>query len=420
MITGEVFMDIKAMYRNGLSIRKIARITGLHRLTVKRHVESESFPEYHRTQRRKSVVDPYLKIIEDYLEQDDYQATWIYDRLARMGYTGSYSRVKEVVRSLKGEKRKIAYRRFETEPALQAQVDWGDFQIEEPDGTVGTVYAFIMVLGFSRALYVEFVEKRTLESFMDCHIHAFDHFGGPPREVLYDRMKHVVVGKENGRPVLNREFLHFSYHYGFLPRLCPPYAPWVKGKSERPIHFLRERFWRGYTYRGLDEANRDVRIWLETANRRVHGTHGRPVDARWAQERPLLSAMPPVPYDTALKVFRPVYKECQLSYNGNRYLVPHEFALKKVMLKIKGRLIRIYHDHDLIATYEEPDGKHRLVGDPAIYARLAADREQNQRKYGRRKGRATRGLTTRSLFPEVTVRSLAEYEQFAGGAPWSN
>ena len=87
--------------------------------------------------------------------------------------------------------------------------------------------------------------------------------------------------------------------------------------------------------------------------------------------------LPPVPYDTSLKIFRPVYKECQLSYNGNRYLIPHELVGKKVMLKIKGNIIRIYHDHDLVVTYEEPEEKHRLVGDPAIYQRLAADREQS-------------------------------------------
>ena len=420
MITREVFMDIKVMHRNGLSMRRIARMTGLHRLTVKRHVERDSFPEYHRTKTRTSLLDPYVQLIEGYLDEDDYQATWIFDRLVRIGYPGGYGRVKDLVRHLKGEKRRIAYCRFETEPAFQAQVDWGDFQIVNPDGTTTTVYAFIMVLGFSRALYVEFVETRTLESFMDCHIHAFDYLGGCPREILYDRMKHVVVGKENGKPVFNREFFHFAHHYGFSPRLCPPYAPWVKGKSERPIHFLRERFWRGYVYRSLDGANEDVRAWLETANRRIHGTYGAPVDARWEQEKALLGALPPVPYDTSLNVFRPVYKECQLSYNGNRYLVPHAFAGKKVLLKIKGKVIRIYHDHDLVATYEEPEGKHQLVGDRVIYERLRADREQMRRKYGKRKGRATRGLTTGSLFPDVAVRSLAEYERLVGGASWSN
>lgn len=80
----------------------------------------------------------------------------------------------DAVRAIKNEKTRIAYIRFETEPAFQAQVEWGDFQIEEPGGTIHTVYAFAMVLGYARAMYVEFVEKRTLEAFMDCHIHAFD------------------------------------------------------------------------------------------------------------------------------------------------------------------------------------------------------------------------------------------------------
>ena len=79
-------------------------------------------------------MDQYRPMIDAYLEEDDYQATWVFDKLVRMGYKGSYSTVKETVREIKGEKTRIAYIRFETEPAFQAQVDWGDFQIEEPDG----------------------------------------------------------------------------------------------------------------------------------------------------------------------------------------------------------------------------------------------------------------------------------------------
>jgi hypothetical protein len=118
-------------------------------------------------------------------------------------------------------------------------------------------------------------------------------------------------------------------------------------------------------------------------------------------------------------VFRPVYDECQLSYNGNRYLIPHQFAGKKVMLKIKGKIIRIYHDHDLVATYEEPEEKHTIVGDPSIYRMLSEDKEQVKRKYGRQKGKATRGLATSTLYPEVATRSLEEYERLAG-ASWNN
>ena len=413
-------MDIKAMSRNGLSIRRIAKITGLHRKTVKRHLESTSLPEYHKKERKVSILDPYRPMIDAYLEEDDYQGSWIFDKLTRMGYKGGYTTVKDAVRTIKGEKRHIAYIRFETEPAFQAQVDWGDFQVSEPDGTTHTVFAFIMVLGYSRAMYVEFVERPTLEAFMDCHIHALEYPGGAPKEILYDNMKHVVIKRQIDKPVFNVEFSRFANHYEFHPRLCPPYAPWVKGKVERPIHYLRERFWRGYSYTSLEKANEDVRTWLsETANTRIHGTYWQPVHERWEKEKPVLTDLPAVPYDTSLKVFRPVYKECQFSHNGNRYLVPHDLAEKKVMLRIKEKIIRIYHDHDLVATYEEPKEKHTVVGDPAIYRLLAQDKEQIKRKYGRQKGKATRGLVTSTLFPEVTVRSLEEYERLAGGS-WNN
>jgi transposase len=419
MIANEVCMDIKTMFRNGLSIRKIARTTGLHRSTVAKYIESDTLPEYMKRQRRASIIDPYRQIIDDYLEEDAYQATWIFDKLTRMGYTGGYTTVKTFVQSIKEKKTRIAYMRFETEPGRQAQVDWGDFQIWQADGKIATIYAFVMVMGYSRALYVEFVKRPTLEVFMDCHIHAFRFFGGIPQEILYDNMKHVVTGKQNGRPVFNIEFLHFAHHCGFSPKLCPPYSPWVKGKVERPMDYIRERFWRGYVYTSLTKTNDDMVIWLNGANRRIHGTHHQPVHERWEKEKGFLGSCPPADYDTSVKLFRKVHKDCRLSYNANTYLVPHPMAGKRVMLKIKGGTIRIFHDQDLIAVYEEPDEKHTVVGISNIYASLQADTRQRERKYGKVKGRATRGLVTGSLYPDVATRPLIEYEQYAGGAAWN-
>jgi transposase len=276
----------------GFSIRRIAQVTGKHRNTVKRYLENNEFPKYRDRRTRETALSAYQQTIDDYLVKAPYQATWIHDRLKRMGYSGSYETVKIYVRGIKEQKRRLAYIRFETEPGLQAQFDWGDFQIEESDGSVTTLHAFILLLGYSRAMYVEFVERCTLEVFMDCHARAFRYFGGIPSEILYDNMKNVVLRKSEGKPVFNLEFLHFAHHYGFLPTLCPPYSPWVKGKVERPIHFLRERFWRGYHFTSLKKANEDVMTWLsETANKRVHGTHGQPIDDRWEEELPHL--MPP-------------------------------------------------------------------------------------------------------------------------------
>jgi transposase len=422
MISGEVFMDIKAMHRSGISVRKISRTLGIHRNTVKKHIEATDFPQYHQRKRKLSILEPYRQIINDYLEQDDYQGTWIFDRLKRLGYAGGYDTVKRYVSDIKEQKTRLAYIRFETEPGLQAQFDWGDFQVQEPDGRTTTVYAFVLVLGYSRAMYVEFVERCTLDVFMDCHIRAFRYLQGVPAEILYDNMKNVVIGRENGKVTFNIEFLHFAHHYGFQPMAAPPYSPWVKGKVERPMDYIRERFWRGHDFNSIQKTNADVIAWLnDTANRRIHGTHREPVDERWAKEIPCLKSHPPVDYDTSLKVFRKVYKDCQLSYNGNRYQVPYHVVGKKVMLKIKGDLIRIYHDQELLASYREPKTKHNLIGDPHIYEQLKHDKEQLSRKYGRHKGKATRGLVSNSLYDDVSYRPLAEYEKYAqGGVLWNS
>ena len=422
MISAEAYMDIHTLRRQGLSMRAIARKLGIHRDTVKQHLARKAFPEYRKKKRAVSLLDPYRKIIEDFLEEDDYKATWIWDRLKNIGFTGGYDIVRNYVREVKERKSRLAYIRFETEPGRQAQMDWGDFQIREPDDSTTTLHAFTMALGFSRGKYVEYVDYCSLEAFLDCHINAFKYLGGVPAEILYDNMKHVVIDRKQGKVNFNIEFLHFAHHYGFTPKLCPPYSPWVKGKVERPMDYIRERFWRGYTYTDLATLNRDVRDWLDnTANRRIHGTHRQPVIDRWHQEIPFLGKLPPSDYDTSIKVYRKVYKDCQISYNANRYLLPHEVAGKTVLLKIKKGKIRIYHDHDFLVSYQEPEGKHNLVGDRLFYELLKRDQEQFGRKYGRSKGKASRGLTGGSLFPQVACRPLAEYDRLiTGGVSWNN
>ena len=89
--------------------------------------------------------------------------------------------------------------RFETETGYQAQVDFGEFQITRPDGSVTKLYLFSMILGYSRKLYAELIERCDLPTFLDCHIHAFEYFGGVPEQILYDRMRNVYIGKIAGK-----------------------------------------------------------------------------------------------------------------------------------------------------------------------------------------------------------------------------
>jgi len=416
MISKEVYMELHAMRREGQSLRAIARATGRHRNTVRKHLAEKELPRYHKGPRRESILVPYVQAIEDLLEEDDYRATKIFGLLKNQGYTGGYDTVKRHVRTIKTRKIRLAYARFETEPGRQAQFDWADFQVEEPAGRPTTIYAFLLVLGFSRADHVELMERTTLETFMDGHIRAFHALGGVPAEILYDNLKLVVIGRdEAGKPIWNPEFLHFANHYGFQPRLCPPYGPWTKGKVERPIDYFRESFWRGYRFTSIGKANEDAQVWLAKANQRVHGTTHQRVDERLRQERPHLGLLPASDYDTSLKVFRKVYRDCQISFNANRYVVPHRVVGLRVMLKVKNGLIRIYHDQDLLATYEEPRTKNNVLAHPQFYEELRHDKEQLRRKYGRAKGKATRGLSRGSLWIDVHHRPLAEYEELSGG-----
>lgn len=422
MINTEVFMDILALHRQGHSMRGIARALGIHRDTVKKYITEKKLPQYNKQKRRESILAPYHQMIRGWLEEDDYKATWIYDKIKEFGYTGGYDTVRCFVREEKAQRAKLAYIRFETEPGRQAQMDWADFKVINPDSSSFFVYLFVMLFGFSRAMFAWFVERCTLQAFLDSHIAAFHYLGGVPRETLYDNMRHVMVINRDGRRHFNPEVMSFAVHYGFSPQACPPYSPWVKGKVERPIDYIRERFWRGYRFESIPKANRDLREWLDTvANQRNHGTYKQPVVNRWQQEKAFLLPLPASDYDTSLKVFRKVYRDCQVSYDANRYVLPHHVVGRQVMLKVKNGTIRFYDDDRLLVTYPIPEGRHQLVGNPRFYEALRQDQEQRRRKYGRQKGAATRGLVTGSLFPQVMHRPLADYERLVqGGAAWNS
>ncbi|MFQ5606272.1 MAG: IS21 family transposase [bacterium] len=416
-------MDIWSLKKQGYSDSAIGRKVGLDRRTVKKYLENKEFPRYSAVN-RKSDLEQYHRLIEDWLSQENYQATRIHDLVVLQGYEGSYDTVKRFVRQVKERRDRVAYVRFETVPGLQAQVDFGDFKVTDSAGNETTVYAFVMVLGFSRHKYVEFIDRCTMTTFLDCHCNAFGYFGGVVGEILYDNMKNVVIRRYVGGVDFNKTFLDFAAHYGFKPVACPPYSPWVKGKVERPMDFIRERFWRGYHYTTLEQGNRDMRQWLETVSNRIHGTTKQKVIDRFATEKTILGEIPNRPYDTSEKVARKVYKDCQLSFDGNRYLVPHQYVGKKVLLKIKNGKVGIFYDEKFLVAYVIPQGKGELVGDERFYKALKEDREQAKRKYRvprGGKGKATRGLLKDGLrYEKVQQRPVADYEELVGGAPCLN
>jgi len=420
MLRREEILDIAYWKRRGLSKRQIAAKLGVHRNTVTKYLGTGGECTPYDTSNRGSCLSAFYPRIRSWLEEDDYTAIWMYDRLVPSGYGGSLRTVQRFVQKETGRLALKAFLRFETEPGHQAQVDFGELAVVDERGVkVLTVYLFLMVLGFSRKKYAELMLRPVLPSFLDAHQRAFTFFGGIPAQILYDNMKNVVTRRQGNEPDWNDTFYSFALHNGFAPRLCPPYASWVKGKVERPIRFIREGFWRGYRFTSLPQANRDLLQWLIGKEKVVHGTTCQTVVERFETERPFLGPLPAGPFDTSARHLRKVGKDCCVLYGRNRYMVPHRAVGKRITLRVKDGVLRAYDGPDLLVSYRISEGRGHLVADRRFVEALKRDPEQNRMKYRtvpRGKGAATTiGLVDEISQVAVPVRDIACYEALTGG-----
>jgi transposase len=197
MIEFELWTEVHARFRRGQGKRTTARELGLDRKTVKRLLGQERPAPYQRTVSRPAVVAPYLDHIQRRVAEVDYNAYRIFQELQALGYPGGYEMVKLAVRPLRAERDRWldATLRFETAPGRQAQVDWGTTWAQIDKQRV-RIQLFVMVLGYSRRLYVECTRDQTVASLLACHQHAFDWYGGLTEEILYDNPKTVVLKRD--------------------------------------------------------------------------------------------------------------------------------------------------------------------------------------------------------------------------------
>lgn len=181
---------------------------------------------------------------QELINQDIFNCEIIYERIKAEGYAGGRTILRQYARPFRALKKAPAVRRYETKPGEQAQVDWGEYTyIDEESGEVRKLYLFVMVLGYSRAIYTEFTNRCNVSTFNRCLIHAFEYFGGVTNLVLADRMKTVILGVDDSRkPIWNANFADLAATLGFTPKVCRPRHPQTKGKVERGIDFVKSNF----------------------------------------------------------------------------------------------------------------------------------------------------------------------------------
>ena len=280
----------------GISKASMARDLGVDRRTIYRWIEAGELDRerdvegvlYGPRAPRSTKLDPYTGIIEARLETyPRLTAVRLLEEIRAAGYRGGYTQLKEYVRKVRPRPPEDPVVRFETPPGHQGQVDFADFRLPW-----GKRYAFLVVLGYSRVLWLQFFTRQTMPHVFEGLEAAFSFFGGVPHELLFDQMKAVITKDERaagGRVTENAEFLRFAHHWDFRVRACRPYRAKTKGKVERPVSYVRSSFFYGRTFTSDEDLNHQARHWLDhVANVRTHGTlKARPVD-RFEQERDLL------------------------------------------------------------------------------------------------------------------------------------
>ena len=241
---------------------------------MRKYVRSQEVPKATPRAKRGSKLDAYKEYIDVRLSEGLENCVVLLREIRELGYDGGYSTLKNYVHPRRRPRQPKATMRFETGPGEQAQVDWGVVSYEGEDGRRHRMWVFVMVLGFSRAIYVEFVRRADVVTFIRCHLNAFDYFGGVPRLCLYDNAKVVVIERDDGGDhEWNSRMLDFARRVGFELRLCKPYRAQTKGKVESGVKYVKGNFWPSVRFGDDADLNRQALAWCgEIANERVHGT----------------------------------------------------------------------------------------------------------------------------------------------------
>jgi len=335
--------DIRHWLSQGYGIKAAARKVGVDVKTVKRLVRGRSKREL-----RPSKLAPFEPYIREQVFTHGLSCVLILRELRELGYTGGSTILKDFVKKIRPKKRRRAHLRFETDPGEQGQVDLSPYVV--PLGGQPTdVTAFSFVLGFSRWQALRFFLHAEAHAVCHAHVLAFEEADGVPEEILYDRMKQVVLESYRYKVVMHPLFDAMCKHYGFRAVPLAPGYKEGKGKVENPFRYVEGNFLPKRTFRDIDDLNRQAAAWLrDVARVRIHETtRERPID-RLEVERPALRRLPATRFDAARVLERLVGEDFAIRWETNRYSVSPAFVGETAVVRelegaievfVKGRAV---------------------------------------------------------------------------------
>ena len=343
----DIYERMKIMKQEGVkpNYAEIARRWNCDYRTVKRYFEEDVIPK--RKILQPSKLDPFKTIIEEKVGLG-CTASSIYRFIKKKGYEGKYTIVREYTKVIKVEGRQKATIRFETNPGLQAQVDWKErMKLISRQGEIFEINIFLMLLGYSRTKYIELTIDRNQETLMMAMINGFRYFQGVPKEIIFDNMKTVVDQSRTNYQdaVINETFYQFSKDMGFEVWPCKAFRPQTKGKVEALAKLIKSRL-EPYNneFETLEELEEIVReLMLDINNDKSLATNERPLTLLEKEKEYLL----PLPNQDLINDYfakpltRIVTKESMITYMNNKYSLDPKYIGKIVNLEVSDTHLRI-------------------------------------------------------------------------------
>ena len=380
MIEYEQYCRIRQLKEEGLDPAQISKRMDLDTRTIRKWMDRTAFQQRLPCM-RASKLDPYKEEIVRMVERYPFTAVQIYRKISEAGFEGGYTIVKEYVRKIR-PKRQPAFLTLHFSPGECAQVDWGSYKSIAVGNTIRRLSFFVMVLCYSRMMYVEFTVSQTMEHFLGCHQRALEFFGGVPEKVMVDNLKSAVLKRVTGQePVFNPHYLDFANHYGFRIVPCGVRKGNEKGRVENAVGYIKKNFLAGLEPGDFKVINPAARQWLESvANVRIHGTtKKKPVDM-FPDEKKRLAPLPAQAHDTATVSQVRASKQFRVTLDANRYSVPAEYAGMRLTMKAYSDRLCLYHDNKLIARHVRCYDRNQDIENPdhpkALLARKRKARDQ--------------------------------------------
>jgi transposase len=345
----------------------IATQLGVHFDTVVLALDLKNAPSPRKGKLGKSAVDPFVPFLRDTLAQyPSLVATRLTEMIRQRGYTGSAKQVRRRIRqlALRPAPKHEAYFRLNVLPGEYGQADWGYFGRIPVDGGERRLYAFVMTLSWSRAVYVEFFTDDKMESFFCGFVHAVEAFRGSPRVLLVDNLKTVVLERVGDLIHFHPRALELFGHYMTWGQPCAVARGNEKGRVERTIRYLRTSFWPARRFHDLDDLNRQAAAWVSAvAHQRAvpDDPQRRTVAAALDEERPRLVPLPAHPFETDRVIPIKVRKQPYVRFDGNLYSVPHGLVGRQATLAVSRQTVRVLDGLAEAARHRRSYGLRQVI-----------------------------------------------------------